>query len=255
MKEFILLLIAIAIWVGVWRLAAKRWRRKGWGSFISHLSAGTAGFALSTIFLVVVLPEGKTKSADPAGVASDAPAATDKPATSTESTVETASKQTASEPSVQAETLDVSSSANLDLSLDEYQTRFNRILKSLDMPFRAKLRVDPGQKNDVAKASLNDHLVLIGRVDKKTGKLKDIMLTGSGDGTAKSGANIMIVAVATLAAATPNGSTKTVGPEVLELMKDFDEESGNSVSRIFNGVKFSHMRSKLIGTLFSAEPA
>jgi GH15 family glucan-1,4-alpha-glucosidase len=28
------------------------------------------------------------------------------------------------------------------------------------------------------------------------------------------------------------------------------EESGNSVSRIFNGVKFSHMRNKLIGAFF-----
>lgn len=255
MKEFILLVVAIAIWAMVWRFAAKHWRRKGWNVVVSHVSAGVSGLVLSVIFLAVILPDEKTQSANTASDASAAQSEKTKLAGFAAATAETAGKLTASKSSAQTETVDDAPSASLDMSPDEYQERFNRILKSVDMPFRAKLRIEVGSENNVARASLNDHLALLGTVDKKTGKLKDIMLIGNGDGTSQSGANIVIVAVATLASATPNGSTKTVGPEVIELMKSFDDESREPASRIFNGVKFSHMRSKVTGALFSAEPA
>ncbi|MFM0284123.1 hypothetical protein P0D75_39560 [Paraburkholderia sediminicola] len=66
MKEFFLLIVAIAIWVAIWRLAAKHWRRKGWNAVVSHLSAGVSGLAISIIFLAVILPAKPTPSGDTA---------------------------------------------------------------------------------------------------------------------------------------------------------------------------------------------
>ncbi|CAE6784463.1 hypothetical protein R69658_04228 [Paraburkholderia aspalathi] len=64
MKEFILLIAAIAIWATVWRFAAKHWRRKGWNAVISHLSAAVSGLVLSFVFLCVFLPARKAQNED-----------------------------------------------------------------------------------------------------------------------------------------------------------------------------------------------
>ncbi|MGI4816361.1 MAG: hypothetical protein ACRYGG_23915 [Janthinobacterium lividum] len=144
---------------------------------------------------------------------------------------------------------------NLGFAPDAFQTRFNQVLKRAGMPFRARLRKEVGAVNDVVRASLNDHLILLGTVDKTNGQIKAMTLLANGDGTVKSGANMLIVAIAMFAAVTPNGSAKTMGPEVLALIKDYDEDSEESSSRIYNGVKFSHSRGKELGTFFSAAPA
>ncbi|MFL9993063.1 hypothetical protein PQR34_19575 [Paraburkholderia sediminicola] len=63
-KEFILLIAAIAIWATVWRFAAKYWRCKGWNAAIAHMSAAVSGLVLSFVFLCVLLPAGKAQNED-----------------------------------------------------------------------------------------------------------------------------------------------------------------------------------------------
>ena len=143
----------------------------------------------------------------------------------------------------------------LEITPADYQERFNRTMKDVELPFRAKFKVKHLTVADSVSARLNDHLLLMGTVDKETGLLSSVMLIGNGDGTVTSGANLMLVGVAALTAAVPNGTTKAVGPEVLSIMKAFDEEEGEPTSRILNGVKLWHMRNDKMGVFFGAEPA
>ena len=254
MKYALIVLAAVVITIVGWRLAFRNLRARGRHWFVGHLAGGGVGLVASLIFLILVLPDSE-KSPSPSllgaapatGVEHRPPA----PASDTAPSIASAVNLDTVATDIQPE----ASPASLDMSPDEYRERFNRLLDTLDLPFRAAFSVVEGSINNVARASLNDHLGLVAVVDKETGQLKSVTLLGSGDGTVESGANILIVAVATLAAATPNGSTKTVGPEVLELMKSFDEEADEPASRIVNGVKFSHMRTEEFGAFFSAEPA
>ncbi|KWI64101.1 hypothetical protein WT75_29840 [Burkholderia stagnalis] len=144
---------------------------------------------------------------------------------------------------------------NLDMTPDQYAKNFNAIMANLKEPFRIKPRVEKGESADTFKSALNDNLYVIGSISKTTGKLTSIVFMGAGDGTVKSGANIIIVSTAALTAAVPNGTTKTVGPVVVSLMSDFDEKSGKSASKVFNDVKLWHTRSEQMGAWFGAEPA
>ncbi|SOT45078.1 conserved hypothetical protein [Burkholderia cenocepacia] len=56
MKEFVLVVAAVAIWGAVWRALAKHWRAKGWGALISHTAAALAGFVVSIVPFIILGP-------------------------------------------------------------------------------------------------------------------------------------------------------------------------------------------------------
>ncbi|SIO72602.1 hypothetical protein SAMN05444172_9061 [Burkholderia sp. GAS332] len=147
-------------------------------------------------------------------------------------------------------------SRDLNVTPAQYEKRFNQITKAMGEPYRIKLKVEKGAGNDVFNAGLiNDRVTLVGTVNKKTGKVSSVTLIDSGDGTAESSANIILAAIATLAAAVPNGTAKTIGPEVLALMKDYNDESREPTSRRINDVTLFHWRSEDLGAWFGAESA
>ncbi|MCR4465859.1 hypothetical protein [Burkholderia sp. SCN-KJ] len=214
--------------------------------------AGFASTALFALMLVVGIygcsDQKGNESPSSDGAAS---AVTSKAAQQKESSaVETKTEQKEGSP------VDVEAAEkNLDMTPDQYAKNFNGIMANLKEPFRIKPRVEKGDAADTFKSALNDNLYVIGSVSKSTGKLISVVFMGAGDGTVKSGANIIIASTAALTAAVPNGTTKTVGPVVVSLMSDFDEKSGKSASKVFNDVKLWHTRSEQIGAWFGAEPA
>ncbi|WP_155648938.1 hypothetical protein [Burkholderia stagnalis] len=214
--------------------------------------AGFASTALFALMLVVgIFGCSDQKSNESPSSNSAASAVTSQAAEQKESSaVETKTEQKEGSP-VDAEAAE----KNLDMTPDQYAKNFNAIMANLKEPFRIKPRVEKGESADTFKSALNDNLYVIGSISKTTGKLTSIVFMGAGDGTVKSGANIIIVSTAALTAAVPNGTTKTVGPVVVSLMSDFDEKSGKSASKVFNDVKLWHTRSEQMGAWFGAEPA
>ncbi|TKC83449.1 hypothetical protein FAZ69_23455 [Trinickia terrae] len=63
MKEFVLLTAAIAVWVLVWTVLAKYWKRKGHGALLAHMSAGVSGFVVCSILFIAEL-SGKSAPGD-----------------------------------------------------------------------------------------------------------------------------------------------------------------------------------------------
>ncbi|KVQ57513.1 hypothetical protein [Burkholderia territorii] len=66
MKEFVLVVAAVAIWCAVWRALARHWRAKGWGPLISHTAAALAGFVVSIIPFIILGPGKGEPGATPA---------------------------------------------------------------------------------------------------------------------------------------------------------------------------------------------
>ncbi|KVA17050.1 hypothetical protein [Burkholderia ubonensis] len=144
----------------------------------------------------------------------------------------------------------------LDVTVAEYKKNFDRIMKLSKTPFRANFRLKT-QDNafDGYLAILNDNLSIMITADKKSGKITNVLLHGTGDGTKASGADIVVVAVAALSSVFPDGKADEVGPEIIRLMQDYQDGDDTPASRTFNGVKFSHTRSPETGALFAAQPA
>ncbi|AJY11169.1 hypothetical protein K6W16_19465 [Burkholderia dolosa] len=251
MKEFLLILTAVSIWGGVWRFAASQWAKRGHGKVVRNFGGAGGGFIAASIFLMVFLPaphqDASAKKAEPGATASASVAAS-------AMTVATASAPAAIDSPANSEPEKIE--ATLDFTPKEYQDRFNKVMRELDLPFRANLKIEPGKGNlDTAQTRLNDHLAIMASVDKKSGKLTGVLMIGEGDGSFESGANVLMIGTASMIAAVPNGTTKTVGPEVLKLMREFETGSDKPSSRILNGVRLSHTRTPGVATMFAAEPA
>ncbi|VWD07564.1 hypothetical protein BLA17378_05676 [Burkholderia aenigmatica] len=213
------------------------------------------GYACAALF-ALILVVGIFGNSDQKGKASSSPDSAASAVTS-QATVqkESSDVETKTEQKEGSSVETEAAEKNLDMTPDQYAKNFNSIMAKLKEPFRIKPRVEKGEAADSFKSALNDNLYVIGSVSKTTGKLISVVFMGAGDGTVESGANIIVVSTTALTAAVPNGTMKTVGPVVVSLMRDFDEESGKSASKIFNDVKLWHLRSEKVGAMFGAEPA
>jgi hypothetical protein len=144
---------------------------------------------------------------------------------------------------------------DLGITPAQYAEHFNASMKELGQPFRMKPKVERGEVNDTFSVQLNDKIAIVGSVAKGSGKVSGVMLMGTGDGTMKSGLDIVTVAVATIAAAFPDLDRKQIGPEVMQLMKIADADEKHQAERTLNGVKMYHLRSDVMGNVFGVEPA
>lgn len=149
----------------------------------------------------------------------------------------------------------VVSDATLDITVDEYKKNFDRIMKQADTPYRANFRSKTHDgTTEVFAASLNDHLTIMLTVDRNSKKVTSLLLHGTGDGTTKSGTDIVVVAIAALASVFPDGKSEQVGPTVLRLMQEYQVGDNEPASHVVNGVRLAHMRNEQTGAFFSAEP-
>lgn len=143
---------------------------------------------------------------------------------------------------------------DLGITPDQYADHFNASMKAFDQPFRMKPKVESGPVNDTFTAHLNDRLAIIASIVKDTGKVRSVMLMGNGDGTAKSGLDVMSVALATISAAFPDLDRKQIGPEVMHLIKAVDTEADGQAERTLNGLKMYYVRNDVMGNVFGVEP-
>ena len=253
MKEFFILIAAILVWGGVWRIAASRWAKRGKGKLVRNAGGAIVGSVASSILLLVLLPSpspSPSHSGDAREQREEPSATENKPDPSGAPAV------SADASSERAEGNDEQKvNSTLEFTPKEFQDRFNKNMVKIDLPYRAKLKTKRGTGNlDGASAVLSDHLAITATIDKKTGKLTGMLMIGTGDGSLESGANVLLAGIAAIAAAVPNGTTESIGPRVIDLMSEFKAESSKPASKVLNGVRFSFNQSSELGTWFSASP-
>ncbi|MCS3399910.1 MULTISPECIES: hypothetical protein [pseudomallei group] len=264
MKVLLLLGATILIWGIVWRTLAKFWRGKGHGGFTSHLGAGIVGFVVSMMFFGTLAPK-----EEPAGEASaSGSAAAASSATRDVSASSSSTEQRASLPVVATAVEAASSSsgskdekennANEDrefgMTPKQYAARFDEIVKTMDLPFRARFsNKHRGRVVDTVRADFDERMGLIARVSKESGRLLEVTFIAGSDGTPDTAANIVLVAAAALTAAIPDVSVKSVAPKIMDMVTKY-KEGGDNQERVLNGVKLYYLRGEGIGHWFGAKP-
>lgn len=236
--EFASIAIACALFGAIWWVSARHLRDEGKGVLYRHIGGFIGGFLALVVYGTVIFGKHKQseKMLPAASVAAPSPIASVPPIV----------------PAMSAEKEKIKAEATLNLTPQQYAKRFNGFMTKMELPFKIKPIVTHGSERDTFKCLLNDYLSVIGTVDKASGKVSDVIFIGSGDGTPKSGANVMYVAVATLAAAVPEATIKNIAPEVMDMLQETAEDGKKSPSRTFSNVKLLHHRSKEWGIYFSA---
>lgn len=135
----------------------------------------------------------------------------------------------------------------LGLTPKQYAERANRLFSSFKTPYTVDGgAVESGEVNDILNAKLGPYLSLVGTVSKRTGELQEVTLIGAGDGSAKSGVDIMMISSAALAAATPDADHKAVLSKMSSMLDGAPE--------IFGDVKLSIKKTENVGIWFFASP-
>lgn len=136
----------------------------------------------------------------------------------------------------------------------QYAARFDAIVKTMDLPFRARFsNKHRGSVADTVRADFDERMGLIARVSKESGKLLEVTFIGGSDGTPDTAANIVLVAAAALTAAIPDVSVKSVTPKIMDMVTKY-KEGGDNQERVLNGVKLYYLRGEGIGHWFGATP-
>lgn len=141
-------------------------------------------------------------------------------------------------------------------STDEVKENFNNAAEKLNVNFRINnLSVESGDKQNVFKYMINDHIGLVGSVNKKDNTLRSLIMTAQGDGTSESGANMLIatgILVSTIEPSITNDARK-------QLLKDLGipSELKNGFSRTIehNGLKYFVSLDNNIGLSFAIDNA
>lgn len=128
-----------------------------------------------------------------------------------------------------------------------YAQRINPLLEKYEKPYRVDPKeITEGEVQNILKAKLGPYASLVAGVSKETGELVDVTLIGAGDGKPMSGLEIMLVANAALAAATPEADSRDIFKKLPEMLKGNDQTYGQ--------VKLSVKSTDMMGTWFMAEP-
>ncbi|MBX9447867.1 hypothetical protein [Dickeya chrysanthemi] len=265
MKELFSLVGAVVIWVLVARYLSRMFIKKGHKPWLSKTSGVCVGSVVALAFLVSVVPtsaqnastQNITAETKPASKPHDGCLEVYKPDGPSEWDCE---KKEAPAPAPAPKNIEpaenVAEVKTLDITPDVFAKRMNSNLKKTDVPFRLKVKVQPGEVNNTFNYAFNEHIGIVGSVDKKSGILKNISIITSGDGTDKSGMNVMAVVISAYSAVMGDNTMGTGEPAriMLKLMENYQEEPEKSQSVILNGIKFSFIPSKQIGNWFLAQP-
>ncbi|NMM52052.1 hypothetical protein [Paenibacillus aquistagni] len=145
--------------------------------------------------------------------------------------------------------------ATIGLTPEEFKSSFNSSSEEFDSDLRIKnISVQDGELQDTFQYMFTANLGIVGTVNKSGGKIRDVMLIGNGDGSAKSGADIVIAMGIIIAATNPELSTEDRG-EVLKELGLFDENVdvyNLDKNTVRNGIKYRIQGSEVIGIMFSA---
>lgn len=155
----------------------------------------------------------------------------------------------------QEKTQDLSTPPLLDYDSKIFQKKFNQAAKAFKSNLRLnQLKFEKGPINDSFTGSINENIVFVGSIDKKTQKLQSVTMIAQGDGTMKSGANIMLGIGQLIMTIAPELDAKGRG----QLLKDMgltpeNLEDGAEGRYTIGNKKFFFTMSDMIGLWFGVE--
>lgn len=146
----------------------------------------------------------------------------------------------------------------LSLNPNEFKTRFNKASQEFESDLKiSNLKVETGTVQNTFQYMLTDRLALLGTVNKADGSIRDISMLGQGDGTVKSGMNILTTMGILIASIDPEISPSERG----DILKDLGVMGDNvdiynvDNKTIRNGRRYWINSSKEIGIMFGVSDA
>lgn len=238
--DALVILVTLGATAGAWYWLARVLGRKGRGWFIRHLAGSFAGcFAFVLVSMIAVgtgLISSEPKE-DLTATVSEEPVAPQAEA----SAADVADTAAAIEP-VAAEPV-----KTLGLTPEQYAARLNKLFQDADLPHRLNAsNVVTGEVNDVLQTTIGKHAAIVATVSKSNGEVMSVTVIGSGDGSERSGLEIMMVATAALTASANDVEFREVFQGLPAMTK--------GQSRTYGNVKLSVMPMNDLGTWFIAEP-
>lgn len=225
--------LVACIWA--WRWAALRLSRKGCGWFVRHFMGSCTGLCAGILVVAFAIALGVI-SPEKKGLSQVVPSTASDPAVLAELKAPDVSVEKA---------VAVEKIKSLGISPDVYAERLNRIFKRVNSKYRVSAKgIVKGEVNDILTTRLGEYTALVATVSKLNGKVIDVTVIGTGDGTSLSGLDILMVASAALAAAAPAAEFE----EVLRVLPELTDGQ----DRIYGNVKISAMKMKGMGVWFFA---
>lgn len=147
---------------------------------------------------------------------------------------------------------------SLGMTPEKFKQEFNRAAKELEFPYRInKITVKNGSVQDVFQYMFTDHLGLTASVNKKDGTVRDVLILGQGDGSLKSGVDIILAMGVLIETTNPDLSPTERGNILNDLGVMGDNVDVNNLDgkTIRNGIKYTITSSPQLGIMFSAGDA
>ncbi|MGO0062842.1 hypothetical protein ACTID9_22935 [Brevibacillus fluminis] len=141
----------------------------------------------------------------------------------------------------------------IGMNPEQFQKAFNKVAKDNKIDLKiSKITVEKGDAQDTFQYKFTKNLALLGTVNKKDGSIRDITLLGTGDGSFKSGADIMLGISLMIASTNPELPPDERGAvlEDLGLIGGEGGIMGLHNETIRNGMKYTIMTSEQLGIWF-----
>lgn len=153
------------------------------------------------------------------------------------------------------ETANESSDKYLFETVDDFKDAFNKHSEANDLGFTIdELKMKKGEVKNSFQCMFTDNLGLVGSIDKSSGRVIEVMMLGSSDGTAKSSADLLLCMGAIVATVDP-GLEPGKRADVLRDLGLFDKNediTNLSKKTVKDGIEYYIESSKMTGFIFGA---
>ncbi|WP_277669103.1 hypothetical protein [Caproiciproducens galactitolivorans] len=149
-------------------------------------------------------------------------------------------------------TISAPKSYNLGFTSDQFILKFNATADSFNSDLKAKnITLTEKEKYRELTCELTDNIIISGSVNKSDNTVRNLIMYGRGDGTPKSGAEIIVCMGTLIAMTSPELSPDERGNLLKELNVKADVPDKTTKEAVRGNIKYGFGISRDIGILFS----
>jgi hypothetical protein len=142
--------------------------------------------------------------------------------------------------------------------IKDFKNRFNVYAKLSESPLRFhRIEVKKGEIINTFQYSLTDHIEVMGVVNKEDQTIQSVMIIAQGDGSLKSGVNIIVSMGGIIAAISPQLSASERGDILRDLgiLRKGADINNLSANTVRGEVKYFISSSDMVGIVFGCQHA
>lgn len=137
---------------------------------------------------------------------------------------------------------------------DEFKVAFNRAAELNQSEFRISvLNVKQEASGQQFLFQFNRNIGLLGTVNKYDGTIRSLTTIASGDGTPKSGANMVLIMHDVIDATNPSVGREETAKIAINLFQGSVAKMGSSVEEVRNGIRYAAIFQNGVGMIFVAD--